>query len=69
MMKHEPVSFEIDCDVCYLPGKMNTCRTSVPYFADLVIMSFSCDYCGHHTSETKTSGEIGENGLMITLNV
>jgi zinc finger protein len=35
---------------------MKTCRTSVPFFADIVIMSFTCEFCGHHTTETKNSG-------------
>jgi zinc finger protein len=48
---------------------MNTCRTSIPYFTDIVILSFTCDYCGHHTTDTKNSGEIGDETLMITLNV
>lgn len=56
LMKHEPLSFEVPCEACFEPGLMNTCRTSVPYFADIVIMSFTCDHCGHHTTETKNSG-------------
>jgi len=48
---------------------MKTYRVSVPYFEDLVIMSFTCDHCGHHTAETKNSGVIGAQALIITLNV
>jgi zinc finger protein len=51
-----------------MPGEMKTCRISVPYFSDIVVMSFSCDNCGHHTTETKNSGEIGDKALIITLN-
>lgn len=68
-MKHEALGFEVSCEVCLLPGMMKTCRINIPYFSDLVIMSFSCDYCGHHTTDTKNSGQIGEQALMITLNV
>lgn len=50
LLKNEPIGFEVPCEVCLLSGKMNTIRTSVPYFTDIVIMSFSCDYCGHHTT-------------------
>ena len=57
-MTQEPVSFDLPCSSCQIMGKMNICQTSVPYFTDLVIMSFKCDYCGAHTTETKNSGEI-----------
>jgi hypothetical protein len=30
-------------------------------------MSFKCDYCGAHSTETKTNGEITENACVITL--
>ena len=43
------------------------CQVSVPYFTDLVIMSFVCDYCGAHSTETKNAGEIKEEGCKITL--
>lgn len=43
------------------------CETNIPYFKDLIIMSFSCDHCGAHSTETKTSGEIGDHGVKITI--
>lgn len=66
-MKYEPVLFEVPCHSCQMIGQMKMCQTSVPYFTDLVIMSFSCDYCGAHTTETKNSGEVSEKALIITL--
>jgi hypothetical protein len=50
-------------------GEMRMCQTSVPYFSDLIIMSFSCEYCGAHSAETKNSGEVSENASEITLSV
>lgn len=47
---------------------MKMCSTNIPYFSDLVIMSFSCEFCGAHTTDTKNSGEIGELASTITLN-
>lgn len=46
---------------------MKMCQTSIPYFKDLIIMSFKCEYCGAHSTDTKTSGEISENACIITL--
>jgi len=68
-MRHEPVIFEVPCESCLMPGEVRMCETSVPYFTDLVIMSFSCNYCGAHTAETKSSGEIKDEGLVIILKV
>lgn len=47
---------------------MKFCQTNIPHFADLVIMSFSCDYCGAHSTETKNSGVISEKCTTIKLN-
>lgn len=43
------------------------CETSIPYFKDLIIMSFKCDHCGAHSTETKTSGNIEDFGVKIVL--
>lgn len=45
------------------------CEISVPYFSDLIIMSFKCEYCGAHSTETKSSGEVTEKASILTLNV
>lgn len=45
------------------------CQTSVPYFTDLVIMSFKCEYCGAHSAETKNSGEVLAKASVLTLKV
>lgn len=45
------------------------CQTSVPYFTDLVIMSFKCEYCGAHSAETKNSGEVLARASVLTLKV
>jgi len=43
------------------------CTTSVPYFKELIIMSFICEFCGVHSTECKTGGEISPQGKKITL--
>jgi len=50
-----------------MPGEMKSCRTAIPYFTDLLIMSFKCDYCGHHSTDTKNSSEMTNKALTITL--
>lgn len=59
-MHKEPVVFELPCHTCMMPGEMKLCETSIPYFTDLIIMSFTCEYCGAHSVETKNNGEVSE---------
>jgi zinc finger protein len=48
---------------------MKLCQTNIPHFTDLIIMSFTCDFCGAHSTDTKTSGAITDKSIVITLNV
>lgn len=57
------------CYSCNKIGMMRTCKTSVPYFKELIIMAFVCESCGYRNTEIKEGGEIGEKGKKITLNV
>jgi zinc finger protein len=52
-----------------MPGQMKLCQTNIPHFTDLIIMSFTCDFCGAHSTDTKTSGAITDKSIVITLNV
>lgn len=63
----EAAAFEVPCHSCGLMGETKMCQTSVPYFTDLIIMSFSCDYCGAKSTETKTAGGIKDKGIKIVL--
>lgn len=67
-MQHEPSVFQTLCHACAMPGLMKMCQTSIPHFTDLIIMSFTCDFCGAHTAETKNSGIITTKSTTITLN-
>lgn len=55
------------CHSCGLMGETKMCETNIPYFSDLIIMSFHCDYCGTTSTETKTSGAVKAKGTRITL--
>jgi zinc finger protein len=45
------------------------CIATIPYFKEIIIMAFSCEYCGHKSTEIKQGGGISENATKITLNV
>ena len=43
------------------------CTISIPYFKDVMIMSFICSHCNARTTEVKSGGEITPHGKIITL--
>jgi len=43
------------------------CIVSVPFFKEIIIMAFSCDFCSASNSEIKTGGEMSAKGKKITL--
>jgi zinc finger protein len=45
------------------------CTVSIPYFRDILIMSFLCPHCGAKITEVKSGGEITAHGKIITLKV
>jgi len=45
------------------------CFSSIPYFKQIIIMAFSCDYCGYRNSEIKEGGGISDKAKKITFKV
>jgi zinc finger protein len=45
------------------------CSSSIPYFKEIIIMSFNCESCGVHSVEVKTGGALSAKGRKITLKV
>jgi len=43
--------------------------TNIPYFKEVVIMSFNCDSCGWKSNEVKSGGAIPDKGKRITLKI
>jgi len=40
---------------------------TVPHFKEVVIMAFTCEYCGAKSNEIKGGGEISPNGRRVIL--
>lgn len=45
------------------------CIATIPYFKEIIIMAFSCEYCGHRSSEIKQGGGISDHATKITFEV
>eukprot|EP00002_Diphylleia_rotans_P013348 TRINITY_DN2608_c0_g1_i1.p1 TRINITY_DN2608_c0_g1~~TRINITY_DN2608_c0_g1_i1.p1 ORF type:complete len:489 (-),score=114.03 TRINITY_DN2608_c0_g1_i1:144-1610(-) len=68
------VSEEVDiipthCSSCRAPGDFKSYYTRIPYFKEVIIMSFTCDFCGFKTNDIKPGGATSDKGLTITLKV
>lgn len=61
------MTFLIPCVACYKEGESKTCKISIPYEKELLVISFDCQFCGYRTSELKTTGAIPKKGRKITL--
>lgn len=50
-------------------GTTRLLLTKIPYFKEIVIMSFSCDKCGFKNSEIQSAGEIQQRGARYVFRV
>ncbi|KAL4463403.1 hypothetical protein ABPG72_017124 [Tetrahymena utriculariae] len=68
-VKGESLIFKVPCHSCGLDGEQKMCTTSIPYFKELIVMSFLCQFCGTKSTEVKPGGEISKQGKTITLQI
>ena len=47
-------------------GETRLLLTKVPYFREIILMSFACEHCGFKNTEIQSAGEIQERGSKIT---
>ena len=66
----EPVTqIESFCPSCEGQGMTRLLLCRIPFFKDIVVMSFSCDNCGYKNSDIQNAGSLSEKGIKITLKV
>ena len=41
----------------------------IPHFKEVVLMAFSCEHCGHESTDVQYGGEIQQKGVRYTLKV
>lgn len=71
---HEPeqrVTEEIQslCMNCHEDGVTRLLLTRIPYFREIVIMSFTCPSCGFQNNEIQSAGQIQEKGAKYAFRV
>jgi len=57
------------CMNCHEDGITKLLLTRIPFFREIVIMSFDCPHCGFHNSEVQPAGEIQQQGHKFTFKV
>ncbi|KAJ2924470.1 hypothetical protein H1R20_g12618, partial [Candolleomyces eurysporus] len=62
---------EIDslCMKCHEQGKTRLLLTSIPFFKEVVVMSFRCEHCGWSNNEIQSAGEIRPEGTAYTAKI
>ena len=46
----EIMKFPTQCHACAAEGECKMCVATIPYFKEIIIMAFACEYCGQRLS-------------------
>ncbi|XP_058130046.1 zinc finger protein ZPR1 isoform X1 [Anopheles ziemanni] len=57
------------CMNCQENGMTRLLLTEIPFYKQVVIMSFSCEHCGYENNEIQPGGEIAPKGITICTKV
>ncbi|KAF2472119.1 zinc finger protein-like protein zpr1 [Lindgomyces ingoldianus] len=57
------------CMNCHEDGTTRLLLTKIPYFREIVIMSFDCPHCHFKNSEIQPAGEIQQRGVKFSLRI
>ncbi|KAI1796591.1 zf-ZPR1-domain-containing protein [Ganoderma leucocontextum] len=62
---------EIDslCMRCEEQGVTRLLLTSIPYFKEVIVMSFRCEHCGFSNNEVQSAGSIRPDGAVYTVRI
>lgn len=60
-------SVESLCMACEENGTTRMLLTRIPFFKEIVVMSFDCPHCGFKNNEVQSAGRIQDKGCTITL--
>ncbi|PKS09768.1 hypothetical protein jhhlp_004389 [Lomentospora prolificans] len=65
----EKVVQEIEslCMNCHENGVTRLFLTAIPYFREIILMSFECEHCGFHNNEIQTASEVQPKGTYYEL--
>lgn len=64
---HPVQEIESLCMKCHENGTTRLLFTSIPYFREIILMSFECPHCNFMNSEIQSANKIQEKGTKYTL--
>ncbi|PPR05553.1 hypothetical protein CVT24_003292 [Panaeolus cyanescens] len=69
--QEEKVVQEIEslCMKCHEQGVTRLMLTSIPFFREVVVMSFRCEHCGWSNNEIQSAGTIRPEGTLYTAKI
>ncbi|XP_075156740.1 zinc finger protein Zpr1 [Haematobia irritans] len=65
----EATEIESACMSCFRTGVTRLLLTKIPFFKEVVLMSFKCEFCGFENNEIQSASEIQKKGVHIELEV
>ncbi|XP_058799910.1 zinc finger protein ZPR1 [Phymastichus coffea] len=68
-LEPEATVIESLCVNCGKNGETRLFLTKIPFYKDVVIMSFECEHCGFQNNEIQNAGKIEEKGVKIFLKI
>ncbi|TBU49202.1 zf-ZPR1-domain-containing protein [Dichomitus squalens] len=57
------------CMRCEEQGVTRLLLTTIPYFREIIVMSFRCEHCGFSNNEVQPAGSIRPEGVVYTVRV
>lgn len=57
------------CMSCEQQGTTRLLLTSIPFFQEVIVMSFRCDHCGFSNNEIQSAGSIRPEGSVYTARI
>ncbi|KAI0028343.1 zf-ZPR1-domain-containing protein [Vararia minispora EC-137] len=57
------------CMNCHRQGVTRMLLASIPYFREIIVMSFRCEHCGFENNEIQSAGIIRHEGVAYTVRV
>ncbi|XP_038065261.1 zinc finger protein ZPR1-like [Patiria miniata] len=65
----EATEIESLCFNCQEQGMTRLLLTKIPFFREIVVMSFSCSHCGHSNNDIQPAGRIQQKGCRISVQI
>lgn len=67
--EQETTIIESICIHCFKDGVTRLLLTKIPFYKEVVLMSFNCEHCGYQNNEIQSAGEIQPKGCKYTVNI